>query len=77
MANALKDLQASGIAVVSLAAIVLTGLAVVQGFKDSNTIDNSTATKFITGLAIFGTFSTIIILAIIGKVIIGLFKRAD
>jgi len=77
MGNALKDLQASGIAVVSLAAIVLTGLAVVQGFKDSNTIDNATATKFITGLAIFGTFSTIIILAIIGKVIIGLFKRSD
>ena len=77
MANALKDLQASGIAVVSLAAIVLTGLAVVQGFKDSGTIDNTTATKFITGLAIFGTFSTIIILAIIGKVIIGLFKRSD
>jgi len=77
MGNALKDLQASGIAVVSLAAIVLTGLAVVQGFKDSGTIDNTTATKFITGLAIFGTFSTIIILAIIGKVIIGLFKRSD
>ena len=77
MANALKDLQASGIAVVSLAAIVLTGLAVVQGFKDSNTIDNATATKFITGLAIFGIISTIIILAIIGKVIIGLFKRSD
>ena len=77
MGNALKDLQASGIAVVSLAAIVLTGLAVVQGFKDSNTIDNTTAEKFIAGLAIFGTFSTIIILAIIGKVIIGLFKRVD
>ena len=77
MADALKTLQASGIAVVSLAAIVLTGLAVVQGFKDSGTIDNATATKFITGLAIFGTFSTIIILAIIGKTIIGLFKRVD
>ena len=77
MGDALKSLQASGIAVVSLAAIVLTGLAVVQGFKDSNTIDNDTADKFITGLAIFGTFSTIIILAIIGKAIIGLFKRVD
>ena len=77
MGNALKALQASGIAVVSLAAIVLTGLAVVQGFKDSNTIDNATADKFITGLAIFGTFSTIIILAIIGKAIIGLFKGVD
>jgi len=77
MANALKDLQASGIAVVALAAIVLTGLAVVQGFKNSGTIDNTTADRFITGLAIFGTFSTIIILAIIGKAIIGLFKRTD
>ena len=76
MADALRDLQASGIAVVSLAAIVLTGLAVVQGFKDSGTIDNTTADKFITGLAIFGTFSTIIILAIIGKAIIGLFKKS-
>ena len=77
MADALRDLQASGIAVVSLAAIVLTGLAVVQGFKDSGTIDNTTADKFITGLAIFGTFSTIIILAIIGKAIIGLFKKSE
>ena len=77
MGDALKTLQASGIAVVSLAAIVLVGLAIVQGFKDSNTVDNATAAKFITGLAIFGTFSTIIILAIIGKVIIGLFKRVD
>ena len=77
MGNALKALQASGIAVVSLAAIVLTGLAVVQGFKDSGTINNATADNFITGLAIFGTFSTIIILAIIGKAIIGLFKGLD
>ncbi len=77
MGDALKTLQASGIAVVSLAAIVLVGLAIVKGFKDSNTVDNSTADKFITGLAIFGTFSTIIILAIIGKVIIGLFKKVD
>ena len=77
MGDALKTLQASGIAVVSLAAIVLVGLAIVQGFKDSNTVDNTTAEKFITGLAIFGTFSTIIILAIIGKVIIGLFKKVD
>lgn len=74
MAEALKTLQASGIAVVALAAIVLTGLAIVQGFKDSNVVDNATADKFILGLAIFGTFTGIIVLAIIGKAIVGLFK---
>ncbi|KKN62135.1 hypothetical protein LCGC14_0515110 [marine sediment metagenome] len=35
------------------------------------------ADTFTTGLAIFGTFSTIIILTLIGKAIISLFKRSD
>ena len=35
------------------------------------------ADKFTTGLGIFGTFSVIIILAIVGKAIISLFKRKD
>lgn len=69
-------MQASAIAVVSLAAIVLTGLAVVSGFKDTGQVDNDTADTFITGLAIFGTFMAVIVLAIVGKVIIGLFKKS-
>ncbi len=71
----LANLQGSAIAVVGLSAVVLTGLAVVQGFKDSATVDNATADKFIAGLAIFGTFLAVIILALIGKIIIGLFSK--
>ncbi len=37
----------------------------------------SAADKFTTGLGTFGTFAVIIILAIIGKAIVGLFKRKD
>ena len=35
------------------------------------------ADKFSTGLGVFGTFAVILILAIIGKAIIGLFKKID
>ncbi len=43
----------------------------------ANSDGQAVADKFTTGLGIFGTFSVIIILAIIGKAIIGLFKRKD
>jgi len=70
----LKVLAGSGIALVSLAAITLTGIAIVTGFKESQKVSNTTADLFITGLTLFGTFSGILVLAIIGKAIIGLFK---
>ena len=70
----LKKLAGYAIALVGLAAITLTGIAICVGFKDSGQIDNATADKFITGLTLFGTFSAIIILAVIGKTIVGLFK---
>ena len=68
-------MQASAIAVVGLSAVTLTGLAVVSGFKDTGLVDNTTADNFITGLAIFGTFMAVIVLALVGKIIIGLFKK--
>jgi len=43
----------------------------------ANTDGQAAADKFTTGLATFGTFAVIIILAIVGKAIIGLFKRKD
>lgn len=73
--GALTNLKTDAIAVGVLAAVVLTTLAVVSGFKDTNLVDNDTADKFVTGLAIFGTFVGVIVLAIIGKVIIGLFSK--
>lgn len=73
MAN-LSTMQSSAIAVVGLAAVVLTGMAVVNGFKDTSLIDNTTASTFVTGLTIFATFTAVIVLALVGKIIIGLFN---
>jgi hypothetical protein len=75
MGSGLKLMQVAGIATTALAIIVLTGIAVINGFKDSGTVVNATADLFITGLTIFGTFMAVIVLALIGKVIVGLFVK--
>lgn len=75
MGNELRNLAGFATALVAVAAITLTGIAVINGFKDSNSVDNTTADLFITGLGFFGTFAGILILAVIGKTIIGLFKK--
>ena len=74
MEQSTKTMGLYAIGLVSLAAITLTGIAVVTGFKNTNLVDNKTAAAFVTGLAIFGTFAAVIAIAIIGKIIIGLFK---
>jgi len=76
--SSLKLLTAAGIATVGLAIIVLTGVAVLTGFKDAGYgagVNNSTADLFIAGLTIFGTFMAIIVLALVGKVIVGMFAK--
>ena len=70
----MRKLGYAAIAVVSLAIIVVTGIAVLGGFGDTGLIDNATVQLFITGLKIFGTFIGVIVLAVIGKAIIKLFK---
>lgn len=65
---------AYAIGLASLAAVSLTGIAVVEGFKDTNLVDNTTADNYVSALAIFGTFSAVLAIALIGKIIIGLFK---
>jgi len=70
----MRKLGYAAIAVVSLAIIVVTGIAVLGGFADTSLIDNTTVQLFITGLKIFGTFIGVIVLAVIGKAIIKLFR---
>jgi len=70
----MRKLGVAAIAVVSLAIIVVTGIAVLGGFADTSLIDNETVTLFTTGLKIFGTFIGVIVLAVIGKAIIKLFR---
>ena len=72
--NEFQVLAASGVAILGLSAVTMTTLAVVQGFKDTGKVDNTTADNFITAIALFGTFASVIILALVGKVIVGMFK---
>jgi len=54
-----------------------TGLNCSELVYLANSAGQSAADKFTTGLGAFGTFAVIIILAIVGKAIIGLFKRKE
>ncbi len=42
-----------------------------------DTTEQGSADTFVTGLAVFGTFAAVIVLALVGIVIIGLFRRKD
>lgn len=72
----LDKMQGKAIAVVGLAVVTLVGLAIITQFKTSALITNATADLFIAGLTIFGTFMSIIVLALVGKIIIGLFTKS-
>jgi len=79
-----KDMSKSAVAVLALSAVTLTALAIVSGFKNSGALGqgvegnatNATADAFIAGLAIFGTFMVVIVLALVGKIIVSLFKTS-
>ena len=71
----LKELGGSVIIIIAVAVASVMGIAVLQGFKDTNTVDNTTVDLFIAGIALVGSFIGIIMLAIIGKIVIGMFKN--
>ena len=71
----IDNLKGYAIAVGALAVVDMTTIAVILGFKDTNLVDNTVADQFVAGLAIFATFIGVIILALIGKIIVGLFSR--
>ena len=77
MAAGIKQMAGYAVASTSLAAVTLTGLAVFQGYEDTQLVSNTTADAFIAGLAIFGTFMAVISLSLVGKIIIGLFKGGN
>jgi len=77
MTKELNILVAASVAMVSFAVTTLVGIAVVTQMKNNALIDNTTADLFIAGLVLFGTFSTLVALVIIGKVVIGLVRSKD
>ena len=74
MADGVGNMKSYAIAVGSLAVVVMITIAVILGFKDTQLVDNDTADSFVTGLTIFSTFIGVVILALIGKIIVGLYK---
>ena len=73
--KSLSVLGAYAISLVTLAAIDLTGIAVVREYKASGLVDNDTADDFVAGLTIFGAFVGVLAISVIGKAVIGLFKK--
>ena len=74
MEKELKIMVAGTVAVVTLAATALVGIAVITGFKDSGSVDNTTADKFTAGIGVFATFIGIVVLTVVGKSVIGLIR---
>lgn len=75
--KSLQKLVIAATAIMTLAAVDLLAIAVVNGFKDTGLVDNTTADKFVTGLAVFGTFVGVIVLALVGKIVIAIFKEGS
>jgi len=76
--DGVKVMGGFAIGLVSLAIISVMGIAVLVGFKTSGTMDlqgNATIDAFILGIAVFGTFATVMALALVGKIIINLMKQ--
>ena len=74
MEKEFKMMITSAIATGSLAIVTLTSIAVLNGYKDTGLVDNSTADLFIAGLVVFGTFMAVITLTLVGKIIIAIYK---
>jgi len=61
----------------TVAAVTLTSIAVVGGFKDTGLVDNTTGDQFINGLKIFGSFAGVVAIALIGVTIVKMFMGKD
>jgi thiamine transporter ThiT len=78
MENNFKTMAMAAGASVVLAISSVLGMIVLAKFQETANstlaIVNTTILAFITGLGIFGTFMGIIVLGIVAKVVLGIFK---
>jgi uncharacterized membrane protein len=71
----LNNMKTYAVALGTLAVVTMMVLAVITGFKNTNLVDNTTATNFTTGLGYFGTFAPILAIAIVGVIVIAMFTK--
>ena len=55
--------------------VALVGLAIIDGFKDSGQVDNTTADLFAAGITTVATFIALISLIMVGAVMLGMIKQ--
>lgn len=86
MAEIDKEIAKMGVfalASVSLAVSTVIGIVLLEKMKTisvgnfNSTAPNTSIDAFVAGLAIFGSFMSIIALALVGKIIMGLFKSGS
>ena len=76
----LKGLVPAAVITMALAVLDVVAIIVLSEFKVSittanDTTVNDTIDSFVTGLTIFASFIGIVIIAIVGKVLIAMFKK--
>jgi len=55
--------------------VALVGLAIIDGFKNSGQVDNTTADLFGAGITTVATFIALISLIMVGAVMLGMIKQ--
>lgn len=73
----MKKLMSMAIAIVSLAVLVVIGILTLEVIKDTALLSasgNSTVESFITGMTYFATFTGILVIGVIGKILIGMYR---
>lgn len=76
----MKKLMTMAVAIVSLAVLVVIGILTLEVVKDTALLSangNSTVDSFITGLTYFATFTGILVIGVIGKVLIRMYKADE
>lgn len=75
--SGVKVMAGFAVGLVALAITSVMGIAVLIGFKNSGTLDttgNTTIDAFVAGIAVFGTFATVMALVLVGKIVLKLVR---
>ena len=75
MKKEMMTLAVGLIALVVTMVVALIGLAITEGFKESEQIDNATADLFAAGITVVAGFIGLIALIMVGAVMIGMVKQ--
>lgn len=74
MSGEFKQIGIASLGLVTTAIISVMGIAVLQGIEDTGKISNTSSDAWIAGIGVAASFVGILMLAIIGKAVMKIFK---